>query len=37
MDNTTDLGQGSISKLLWKLAIPAIVAQLINALYNIVD
>lgn len=36
-DSTTDLGQGSISKLLWKLAIPAIVAQLINALYNIVD
>ena len=29
--------KGSIGKLLFKLAFPAIVAQLINALYNIVD
>lgn len=35
--NKTDLGSGSIKKLLFKLAIPAVVAQLINLLYNIVD
>lgn len=35
--NTTDLGKDSVGKLLFKLAIPAITAQLINALYNIVD
>ena len=32
-----DLGTGSIGKLLFSLAIPAIVAQLVNLLYNIVD
>ena len=32
-----DLGSGSIPKLLAKLAIPAVVAQVINLLYNIVD
>lgn len=32
-----DLGKDSVGRLLAKLAIPAIVAQLINALYNIVD
>lgn len=32
-----ELGSGSIGKLLFKLALPAIVAQLINVLYNIVD
>lgn len=32
-----DLGRDSVGKLLLKLAIPAISAQLINALYNIVD
>lgn len=32
-----DLGRDNIGKLLLKLAIPAITAQLINALYNIVD
>ena len=31
------LGTESIGKLLFKLAAPAIVAQIINALYNIVD
>ena len=32
-----DMGTGSIPKLLAKLAIPAVIAQLINLLYNIVD
>lgn len=34
---TTDLGRDSIGKLLFKLATPAIIAQLVNVLYNIVD
>ena len=33
----TDLGKGSIGKLLFSLALPAIIAQLVNVLYNIVD
>lgn len=33
----TDLGTGSVGKLLWKLALPAIVAQMVNLLYNMVD
>ncbi|MDK0977860.1 hypothetical protein ACHM2J_14425 [Clostridium perfringens] len=33
----TDLGRDSIGKLLFKLAMPAIIAQLVNVLYNIVD
>ena len=32
-----DLGSGSVGKWLARLAIPSIIAQLINALYNIVD
>lgn len=32
-----DLGRGSVGKLLFQLALPAIVAQLINLLYNLVD
>ena len=32
-----DMGSGSIKKLLAQLAIPAVVAQVINLLYNIVD
>ena len=32
-----DLGTAPIGKLLFKLAIPTVVAQLINMLYNIVD
>lgn len=32
-----DLGTGSVGKLLIKLALPAIVAQMVNVLYNIVD
>ncbi|WP_290063396.1 MATE family efflux transporter [Paraclostridium bifermentans] len=33
----TDLGKGSVGKLLFQLALPAIIAQLVNVLYNIVD
>ncbi len=32
-----DLGSGSVGGLLFRLAMPAIVAQLINVLYNMVD
>lgn len=32
-----DMGSGSIPRLMLNLAIPAVVAQLINMLYNIVD
>ncbi|MCR8746382.1 MATE family efflux transporter [Romboutsia lituseburensis] len=34
---STDLGKESVGKLLFKLATPAIIAQLVNVLYNIVD
>lgn len=37
MSDTTNLGEGSIPSLLAKLAIPAVVAQVVNLLYNIVD
>ena len=30
-------GQGSVGKLLLRLALPTITAQLVNALYNMVD
>lgn len=36
-ENKQDMGSGSIPKLLAQLAIPAVVAQIINLLYNIVD
>lgn len=32
-----DLGSGSVGKLLFQLALPAITAQIINVLYNMVD
>ena len=32
-----DLGTGSIRQLLFRLAVPAIIAQVINVLYNMVD
>ena len=35
--NTMTLGDGKISSLLFKLSLPAIIAQLVNLLYNIVD
>ena len=31
------LGKAPVGKLMWQLAIPAITAQVINMLYNIVD
>lgn len=34
---TQDMGSGSIPKLLAQLAIPAVIAQIVNLLYNIVD
>ncbi len=36
-NNTTDLGKDKIGGLLFKLSMPAIVAQLVNLLYNMVD
>lgn len=36
-DNKVDLGSAPVGKLLLKLAIPCITAQIINVLYNIVD
>lgn len=33
----TDLGEDQVGKLLFKLALPAILAQVINLLYNMVD
>lgn len=35
--NNVDLGEGSVGRLLMKLAVPTIVSQLVNLLYNIVD
>ncbi|MEG0332304.1 MAG: MATE family efflux transporter, partial [Clostridium sp.] len=35
--NQNILGQGSIPSLLLKLSVPAIAAQIINALYSIID
>ena len=32
-----DMGSGSVGRLLLQLAIPSVVAQVINLLYNIVD
>ena len=32
-----DMGSGSVKKLMAKMAVPALVAQLVNLLYNIVD
>ena len=38
MENkNTNLGEDKVGKLLFKLALPAIIAQLVNVLYNIVD
>ena len=36
-ENKEFLGKEPIGKLLFKLAVPTVVAQLINMLYNIVD
>lgn len=37
MARTNDLGRDNIPRLLIRLALPAVAAQLVNALYNIVD
>lgn len=37
MDNTAELGTKPIGKLLAQFSIPAIVAMLVNAIYNVVD
>lgn len=34
---SADLGKGNVGKLLLSLALPAIIAQIVNVLYNIVD
>ena len=36
-EKVTDLGKDKIGELLLKLALPAILAQIINVLYNMVD
>ena len=36
-NQTEELGTLSVGKLLFKLAMPAIAAQIINLLYNLVD
>ena len=36
-NKTTDLGKEPLGRLLLKLSIPSILAQLVNMLYNIVD
>ena len=35
--DTNNLGQGSVGAWIFRLAVPAIAAQIINLLYNIVD
>jgi len=37
MDNSTRLGKEKISKLLFQFSVPAIIAMLVNSIYNIVD
>lgn len=37
MKKTINLGEGKISSLLFKLSLPAIIAQIVNLLYNIID
>ena len=37
MDNTIALRNEKIGKLLWKFSWPAVVAMLVNSLYNIID
>ncbi|OON94139.1 MAG: MATE family efflux transporter [Candidatus Epulonipiscioides saccharophilum] len=37
MTNNIDLGKGSIGKLILKLSIPTVAAQIVNMLYNVVD
>ena len=37
MNDTAALGTESIKNLFWKMTIPAVAAQVISLLYNIVD
>ncbi|MFI3236398.1 MAG: MATE family efflux transporter, partial [Lachnospiraceae bacterium] len=37
MNRKTNLGEGSIGKLLLSLAVPTVAAQIVNLLYNVVD
>lgn len=37
MENKEFLGTAPVGRLLWRLAIPTVLAQLVNMLYNIVD
>ncbi len=37
MKQAQDLGKGSVARLIIKLAVPAVISQLVNMLYNIVD
>ena len=37
MEQENELGVKPVKKLLWKLAVPAITAQIVNVLYNVVD
>lgn len=37
MNNTNELRDGKINSLLWKFSWPAVIAMLINSLYNIID
>lgn len=37
MNDEANLGSGSVGRLLFKLSLPAIIAQLINVMYNMVD
>ena len=35
--SSTDLGSGSVRRLLFSLALPTITSQIVNMLYNLVD
>ncbi len=37
MDNTNELRNGKIGTLLWKFSWPAVIAMLVNSMYNIID
>lgn len=37
MTPENDLGKGNIKKLVWKIAVPSMLAQFVNVLYSIVD
>lgn len=37
MNKSKALGEAPVRKLFWKMALPAVVAQIVNLLYNIVD